>query len=160
VAHPRTLSQYSETNYCCCQSKWNLIVELGEITDSGNDAQFMVFVGYRATEEYVKQFLFCRRLPNIPQESTILRKWISLLRNISFRGLIACLFAPMVVRPWWEPKRFYEYMKKENENIKMVIVFFTEKKSGGERNLRKADISFKIYFICCPSHQMPSLTLS
>jgi len=34
--------------------------ELGETTDLGSDAEFMVFVRYRATEDYVKQFLFCR----------------------------------------------------------------------------------------------------
>jgi len=41
--HSRTVSQYSETNYCCCNSE-NLISELGETTYLGNDTQFMVFV--------------------------------------------------------------------------------------------------------------------
>jgi len=36
----------------------NLISELGETADLGNDAQFMVFMRYRATEDYVEQFLF------------------------------------------------------------------------------------------------------
>jgi len=34
----------------------------GEITDFGNDAQFMVFMRYRATEDYVDQLFFCRPL--------------------------------------------------------------------------------------------------
>jgi len=55
--HSRTVSQYSETNYCCCNSE-NLISELGETTYLGNDTQFMVFVWYHATEDYVEQFLF------------------------------------------------------------------------------------------------------
>jgi len=33
------------------------------------------------------------------------------------------------------------------------------KKFRSERNLR-SDVSFNIYFICCQSHQMPSLTHS
>jgi len=37
----------------------NLILELGETTDLGNDAQFMVFLRYRATEDYLQQLLFC-----------------------------------------------------------------------------------------------------
>jgi len=40
----------------------NLILELVETTDLGNDAQFMVFIRYSATEDYVEQFLFCRQL--------------------------------------------------------------------------------------------------
>jgi len=37
----------------------NLISELGETADLGNDAQFMLFVRYRANEDYVEQFHFC-----------------------------------------------------------------------------------------------------
>jgi len=40
----------------------NLILDLGETADLGNDAQLMVFVRYRATEDYVEQFLFSRSL--------------------------------------------------------------------------------------------------
>jgi len=40
----------------------NLILELDENTDLGNDAQFIVFVQLPATEDNVKQFLFCRPL--------------------------------------------------------------------------------------------------
>jgi len=40
----------------------NLISELGETTDLGNDAQFMVFVRYRETADHTEQFLFCRPL--------------------------------------------------------------------------------------------------
>jgi len=36
---------------------------LGKPTDLGNDAQFVVFVPHRATEDYVEQFLFCCPLP-------------------------------------------------------------------------------------------------
>jgi len=32
---------------------------LRKTADLGNDAQFMVFVRYCATEDYVEQFLFC-----------------------------------------------------------------------------------------------------
>jgi len=35
------------------------VSELVETTDFGNDAQFMVFVRYRATEDYVEQSLLC-----------------------------------------------------------------------------------------------------
>jgi len=35
------------------------VSELFETTDFGNDAQFMVFVQYRATEDYVEQSLLC-----------------------------------------------------------------------------------------------------
>ena len=35
----------------------NLISELAETTDFGYDAQFMVFVRYSATEDYVEEFL-------------------------------------------------------------------------------------------------------
>jgi len=40
----------------------NLISELGKTKDLWNDAQFMVFMRYRATEDDVDQFLFCRPL--------------------------------------------------------------------------------------------------
>jgi len=35
------------------------VSELVETADFGNDAQFMVFVRYRATENYVEQSLLC-----------------------------------------------------------------------------------------------------
>ena len=40
----------------------SLISEVGKTADLGNDAQFMVFVRYRATEDYVEQFLYCCQL--------------------------------------------------------------------------------------------------
>ena len=40
----------------------NLVCCLGETTDGGNDAQLMVSVRYRAADDYVEQFLFCRQL--------------------------------------------------------------------------------------------------
>jgi len=40
-------------------SKVDILIEFGETTALGNDAQFMVFVRYRATEDYVEQFFFC-----------------------------------------------------------------------------------------------------
>jgi len=35
---------------------------LGEVADIGNDAQFMVFMRYRTTEDDVQQFIVCRPL--------------------------------------------------------------------------------------------------
>ena len=52
----------------------NLILELGEITDLGNDAQFMVFMRYRATRDYSNNFSFAVHLPSIPQEKKCLKK--------------------------------------------------------------------------------------
>jgi len=40
---------------------------------------------------------------------------------------------------------FYEFMKKENKSISASVAFFTEKNPGSERNLRRFDISFKIF---------------
>ena len=58
--YSRTLSQYSETKLLPRQSKWSLQRwARRETTDLGYDAQFMVFVWYRATGDYVEQFLFC-----------------------------------------------------------------------------------------------------
>jgi len=37
----------------------NLNSELGDTTALENDAQFMVFVRSRSTEDYVEQFFFC-----------------------------------------------------------------------------------------------------
>jgi len=42
------------------EAKWNFQRwARRETTDVGNEAQFMVFVRYRATEDYVQQSLFC-----------------------------------------------------------------------------------------------------
>jgi len=49
----------------------NLILEFGVTTDLESDAKFIVFVRYRATEDYVEQFLFCRPLAKIPLESWV-----------------------------------------------------------------------------------------
>jgi len=52
VAHPRTLSRYSEANYCCYEARWKSyfrVRELGESTDLGSDAHFVVFVRLRTT---------------------------------------------------------------------------------------------------------------
>jgi len=52
----------SETNYCCCEgkAKWYLQSWVRrETTYFGRDAQFIVFVRYRATEVYVEQIFFC-----------------------------------------------------------------------------------------------------
>jgi len=94
----------------------NRISELDEITDLGNDAQFTLFVRYHATEDYVAQFLFCRPLGKHTTRKEMLKKLIP-LRNISFCGLTACLFVPMVIPPRREPKRFFEFMKQENKSI-------------------------------------------
>jgi len=91
----------------------NLISELGETTDLGNDAQFMVFVRYRVTEYYVKQFLFCRPLAKHTTGKKMFKKVDSFVKNIRHRGLTACQFVPMEAAPGWEPKKFYEFMKKE-----------------------------------------------
>jgi len=29
LAHPETFSQYSETNYCCCEAKWKSYFKVG-----------------------------------------------------------------------------------------------------------------------------------
>jgi len=57
TGHPRVLCQYSATNYCCYQAKSRI-----SFTHLGNDAQFMVFMQYRATKDY-----FAVHLPNISQ---------------------------------------------------------------------------------------------
>ena len=44
----------------------NLISEFGETTDLENDAKFIVFARYRATEDYVEQFV----LPSTCQNTT------------------------------------------------------------------------------------------
>jgi len=72
---------------------------LGETTDLGNVAQFMVFVGYRATEDYVEQFFFFRPLVKLTKVKEMFEKVDSFLKNISFRGLCACLLVPMVLTP-------------------------------------------------------------
>jgi len=60
--------------------------------------------GVRATEDCVEQFFFCRPLANILRkvdESRFLHYSecsVYGIRNISFRGLSACLFVPMVLR--------------------------------------------------------------
>jgi len=47
---------------------------LVETADFGNDAQFMVFVRYRATENYVNNLSCVVHLSNVLQEKQCLRK--------------------------------------------------------------------------------------
>jgi len=71
-----------------------------ETTHLGNDAQFMVFVRYRATEDYVEKFVFCCPLAKHTTRYEMFKKIYSFTRNISIRELTACLFVPMVlIRP-------------------------------------------------------------
>jgi len=141
MMYPRTPSWYSAINCCFNEAKWKSYFRVGRdnrfrkrCTAHGVGAiLLMVLVLYRATEEYLEQFLFCCPLVKHTMGKEMFKK-VDSFRNIRFCGLTACLFVPMVLGPWWEPKRFYEFMKKENKNIYIVIVFFTEKKSGSERN--------------------------
>jgi len=85
-------------------------------------------------------------LPNIPQEKIfkkvdsfikIFKKvdsFILYLRNISFRGLNACLLVLMVLPPWFEPKRFHEFMK--NLKNKFLELF----SSSPRKNLAATEI--------------------
>jgi len=60
----------------------------------------MVFVRYRATEDYVQQILFCSPLAKHTARKEMFKKVDSSLRNISFREFTVCLFVPMVlIRP-------------------------------------------------------------
>ena len=77
-------------------------------------AKVMVFVRHHATEDDVERPRLTSTCDKYQRKC--LRKSIPLLR-ISFRGLTVCLYAPMALQPWWEPKRFYEVMKMENKNI-------------------------------------------
>jgi len=43
-----------QQTFAAAKCSGNLILELGEATDLGNDAQFIVFVRYRLTEVYVR----------------------------------------------------------------------------------------------------------
>jgi len=97
LAHPRTFSRYSEKIIAAAKRSGNLNSELGEATDLGNDAQFVLFVRYRATEDSVEQFIFCCPLVKHTARYEMFKKVDSFTRNISFRELTACLFVPMVL---------------------------------------------------------------
>jgi len=43
-------------------SEGDIVLQSDETTDLANDAQFMVFVRYRATDAYVEHTLLCRPL--------------------------------------------------------------------------------------------------
>ena len=62
----------------------NFTSKLGETTDLGNDAQFMVFVRYRATEDYVQQFFFCSPLAKHTARKEMLQKVDSFTKEYQF----------------------------------------------------------------------------
>jgi len=72
----------------------NLNSELGENTDLGNDAQFIVFVRLRTTWND----LFWRPLATNTTGKEMFEKVYSFIQD-SFRGLTVCLFAQMALRP-------------------------------------------------------------
>ena len=74
-------------------------LQLDETTDIGNDAQLMVFVRYRAADDYVEQFLFCCQLSKNTTGEEYLKRWIRFFKSISFRGLTTCLLLVMVLHP-------------------------------------------------------------
>ena len=74
-------------------------LQLDETTDTGNDAQLMVFVRYLVTNDYMEQFLFCRLLAKNTTGEQIFKKVIRFLNNISLSGLSVCLFARVALCP-------------------------------------------------------------
>ena len=88
----------------------------------------MVFVRYLDTNDYMEQLWFAVHLPKIPQESKYLRKWFCSLKNISFNGLIVCVFARMALRPWWDVKRAsWVLWKRKIKIFQLFIVLSIEK---------------------------------
>ena len=129
MAHPRTLSQYSQTNYCCCKSEVKSS-EMGEITDLGINGQFMVFVRYGATEDYVEQFLFC--CPLAKHTTKMFKKVDSFTKGHRLSRTHCVSVCADGASGMIRIKRFYDFMKKENKNISVLIFFFAEKKSDSE----------------------------
>jgi len=56
VAHPIVILKLT---IAAAKRSGNLNSELGETTALGNDVQFIMFVRYRAPEDYVEQFFSC-----------------------------------------------------------------------------------------------------
>ena len=129
MAHPRTFSQYSQTNYCCCKSEVKSS-EMGEITELGNNGQFMVFVRCGATEDYVEQFLFC--CPLAKHTTKMFKKVDSFTKGHQLSRAHSVSVCADGASGMIRIKRFYDFMKKENKNISVLIFFFAEKKSDSE----------------------------
>jgi len=82
---------------------------LDEITDLGNDAHCTVH-GVRAIllnwGLRAGQFRFCCPLAKHKTGEWNIQDITAdaFHKNISFRGLTTCVFVPMVLQAWWEPK--------------------------------------------------------
>ena len=87
-------------------------LQLDETTDIGNDAQLMVFVQYRAADDYVEQFLLCRQLSKNTTGEKYLKRWIRFFKSISFRGLTVCLLVLWSSIHNGNQKRLYEFCEK------------------------------------------------
>ena len=70
-----------------------------ETIDIGNDAQLMMFVRYLDTNDYMEQFLFCRRLAKNTTGEQIFKKVDSFFKQHQLEWLTVCLFARMTLRP-------------------------------------------------------------
>ena len=143
MVHPRTLSQYSETNYCSCEgeAKWNhQRWTRRETTDIGNDAQFMGFVRYRATEDYVEQVLFCCPLAKHTAKKEMFKKVDSFTKEhqLSRTNCVsACADgASGMIRI---KKFFLIYEKGKQKYLGNYYCCLRREKNRQPRNLRRSD---------------------
>ena len=73
-------------------------VQLDETTDIGNDAQLTVFVRYRTSEDYEKQFLFCRLPTKNTTGEEIFTRVDFFFQEYQLFGLTVYPFMQMVLR--------------------------------------------------------------
>jgi hypothetical protein len=128
-------------------------LQLDETTDIGNDAQLMVFIRYRTSDNYVEQFLFCRPLTTNTTGHEIFKKVDSFFTENQLCWIdCVAVCADGAPAMMGSKKGFMSYVKKKNKNAIIIHCLLHRENLAAkniEENLSESCICCQFYKITC-----------
>ena len=134
-------------------------LQLDKTTDIGNDVQLMVFVQYIDTNDYMKQFWFCRPLAKNTTGEQIFKKVDLFFKEHQLeRSDCVSVCADGAQSMMGCKKGFISFLKKESKNISVVHCFLHRENLATKKIQRDLAIVFKKvisvdnFIKSCPLH--------
>ena len=133
----------------------NLVSELVETTDFGNDAQFIVFARCCATEDYVEQSLLCPPLDKRITRKEMLKKvesftkWYQLSRTHCVSVCADSAYSAII-----RIKKLHEIMKNENKKFRGLLSSSRKNQKAKKFNIWQFLNRFHLLLITSHTHSL------